>query len=451
MAPADFFSPGRHPAKNDAQARGGGWGMFKLEENGTSVRTELLAGLTTYMTMVYIAFVNPVILADAGMDKGAVFVATCLAASFGSALMGLYANYPVALAPGMGLNAYFTYSVVKGLGIPWEAALAAVFASGVLFLLVSVTPVRQWIIDSISKSQKLAISVGIGFFLVLIGMRGAGLIAADPETLVRLGDIKSPGAAIAVAAFVLMAALDARKIHGAILIGILFAYVAGFAFGLSTFTGIASLPPSIAPVFLKMDLAALFDTAMLAVVLTFFFIVVFDNTGTLIGVARAAGMMQPDGSLPRLERALVVDSTAAMAGAALGTSTTTSYIESAAGVNAGGRTGLVAVTVAVLFLATLLFAPLAGSIPAFATAPALVFVGCLMMAAAKDIEFDDPTEYVPAAVTIIAMPLTFSIADGIAFGLIAYAGIKLLAGRWAELPVAVCVLAALFILRFALL
>jgi AGZA family xanthine/uracil permease-like MFS transporter len=425
--------------------------MFKLQEAGTNVRTELLAGLTTYMTMVYIAFVNPAILADAGMDKGAVFVATCLAAAFGSALMGLYANFPVALAPGMGLNAYFTYSVVQGLGIPWEAALAAVFASGVLFLIVSVTPVRQWVIDSISKSQKLAISVGIGFFLVIIGFKGAGLIAADPETLVRLGDVKSPAVAIAVAAFILMAALDARRIHGAILIGILAAYLAGFAFGLSSFTGIASLPPPIAPVFLEMDLAALFDTAMLAVVLTFFFVVVFDNTGTLIGVARAAGMMQPDGSLPGIGRALAVDSTATMVGAALGTSTTTSYIESAAGVNAGGRTGLVAVAVAALFLATLFLAPLAASIPAFATAPALVFVGCLMMAGARDIDYDDATEYIPAAVTIIAMPLTFSIADGIAFGLIAYAGIKLLAGRWAELPVAVGVLAALFILRFALL
>jgi AGZA family xanthine/uracil permease-like MFS transporter len=425
--------------------------MFKLEENGTSVRTELLAGLTTYVTMVYIAFVNPAMLAETGMDKGAVFVATCLAAAFGSALMGLYANFPVALAPGMGLNAYFTYSVVKGLGIPWEAALAAVFASGVLFLIVSITPVRRWIIDSISKSQKLAISAGIGFFLAVIGLNGAGLIASDPVTLVKLGDVKSPAAAIAVAAFILMAALDARKVHGAILIGIFAAYGAALLLGLAPFAGIASLPPSIAPVFLKMDLPALLDTAMLAVVLTFFFIVLFDNTGTLIGVARAAGMMQPDGSLPRLERALAADSAAAMAGAALGTSTTTSYIESAAGVNAGGRTGLVAVTVAVLFVATLFFSPLAGSIPAFATAPALVFVGCLMMAAAKDIAFDDPTEYVPAAVTIIAIPLTFSIADGIAFGFIAYAGIKLIAGRWAEIPATVCILAALFILRFALL
>ncbi len=425
--------------------------MFKLHENGTDVRTELLAGLTTYMTMVYIAFVNPAMLAETGMDKGAVFVATCLAAAFGSALMGLYANFPVALAPGMGLNAYFTYSVVKGMGVPWEAALAAVFASGALFLIVSVTPIRRAIIDSISKSQKLAISVGIGFFLAVIGLKGAGLIAADPATLVRLGDVKSPAVAIAVAAFILMAALDARKIHGAILIGILAAYAAGLVLGLASFSGIAALPPSIAPVFLKMELGALLDVAMVPVVLTFFFIVLFDNTGTLIGVARAAGLMQPDGSLPRIGRALAVDSTATMAGAALGTSTTTSYIESAAGVNAGGRTGLVAVTVAALFLATLFFAPLAGSIPAFATAPALIFVGCLMMAGARDIDYDDATEYVPAAVTIIAMPLTFSIADGIAFGLVAYAGEKLLAGRWAELPIAVGVLAILFLLRFALL
>jgi AGZA family xanthine/uracil permease-like MFS transporter len=268
---------------------------------------------------------------------------------------------------------------------------------------------------------------------------------------VTLGDLKQPAVAIAVAAFILTAALDARRIHGAILIGIIAAYVAALLCGLAPFSGVASLPPPIAPVFLKMDISALFDIAMTSVVLTLFFIVLFDNTGTIIAVARAGGMMQPDGSVPGLERALVVDSTAAMAGAALGTSTTTSYIESAAGVNAGGRTGLVAVTVAILFLATLFFAPLAASIPAFATAPALIFVGCLMMAAAKDIEFDDPTEYLPAAVTIISMPLTFSIADGIAFGFIAYAGIKALAGRWAELRIAVAILAVLFVLRFALL
>jgi AGZA family xanthine/uracil permease-like MFS transporter len=296
--------------------------MFKLQENGTTVRTELLAGLTTYVTMVYIAFVNPAILADAGMDRGAVFVATCLAAALGSALMGIYANFPIALAPGMGLNAYFTYSVVKGLGVPWEAALAAVFASGILFLLVSVTPVRRWIIDSISRSMKMAISVGIGLFLAVIGMKGAGLIATDPVTLVTLGDLKQPAVAIAVAAFILTAALDARRIHGAILIGIIAAYVAAVLLGLAPFSGVASLPPPIAPVFLQMDLASIFDIGMASVVLTLFFIVLFDNTGTILAVARAGGMMQPDGSVPRLERALVVDSTAAMAGAALGTSTT---------------------------------------------------------------------------------------------------------------------------------
>ncbi len=425
--------------------------MFKLHEHGTNVRTELLAGLTTYMTMVYIAFVNPAILAETGMDKGAVFVATCLAAAFGSALMGLYANFPIALAPGMGLNAYFTYSVVKGMGVPWEAALAAVFASGALFLIISITPLRRWIIDSISKSQKLAISVGIGFFLAVIGLQSAGIIAADPVTMVQLGDVKSPGVAIATAAFILIAALDARRFPGAILIGIIFAYIAALILGLAPISAIASAPPSIAPVFLKLDFPALLDLAMLPVVLTFLFVVLFDNTGTLLGVARAAGLTQPDGTVPRLERAFVVDSTSTMAGAALGTSTTTSYIESAAGANAGGRTGLVSVTVALLFLVTLIFAPLAGSIPAFATAPALIFVGCLMMTGIKDIDFDDPTEYVPAAVTIISMPLTFSIADGIAFGLIAYTGVKLLAGRWADISLAVLLLAAMFVLRFALL
>jgi len=425
--------------------------MFELEKNGTTVRTELLAGLTTYVTMVYITFVNPAILAETGMDKGAVFVATCLAAAFGSGFMGLYANYPVALAPGMGLNAYFTYSVVKGLGIPWQAALGAVFLSGVLFLIVSVTPIREWMINSISRSLKLAISVGIGFFLAVIGLQSAGVIAADPTTLVTLGDLKSPAIAIAVLAFVLMCALYARNVPGAILIGILAAYAAGIVLGLSTFAGAASLPPSIQPVLLQLDVTSALDFGMAAIVFTFFFVVLFDNSGTLIGVAHAAGMMRPDGTVPRIGRALTVDSTATMVGAALGTSSTTSYIESAAGVKAGGRTGLVALTVAALFLATLFFAPLAGSVPTFATAPALLFVGCLMIAGARDIDYEDATEYVPAAVTIVSMPLTYSIADGIAFGLVTYAGIKLLAGRPREISPAVAILAVLFVARFAFL
>jgi AGZA family xanthine/uracil permease-like MFS transporter len=424
---------------------------FELEKHATNVRIELLAGLTTFMTMAYIIFVNPAILADAGMDKGAVFVATCLAAAFGSAFMGLYANYPVALAPGMGLNAYFTYGVVKGMGHAWETALGAVFLSGILFLIVSLTPIREWVINSIPKSLKLSIAAGIGLFLAIIGLQSAGIVKAHPATLVTLGDLKSAAVVLAVIGFILMAALDARRVPGAILIGILAAAIAGAFLGLSKFTGVVSLPPSIAPVLLKLDLVKALEIGLVAIVFTFFFVDVFDNTGTLVGVAHKAGLVNPDGTLPRVKRALTVDSTAAMVGAALGTSTTTSYIESAAGVNAGGRTGLVAVTVAVLFLAALFFAPLAGAIPAFATAPALVYVACLMMSAVTEIDFADPSEFVPAVVVIVTMPLTFSIAHGIAFGFIAYAGIKLLAGRLRDVSLAVAVLAVLFVVKFALL
>src|SRR5262245_17458748 len=424
---------------------------FELDKHATNVRTELLAGLTTFMTMAYIVFVNPAILADAGMDKGAVFVATCLAAAFGSAFMGLYANYPVALAPGMGLNAYFTYGVVKGMGYSWETALGAVFLSGILFLIVSLTPIREWVINSIPKSLKLSIAAGIGLFLAIIGLQSAGIIKAHPATLVTLGDLRSPTVVLAVLGFIVMAALDTRRVPGSILIGILAAAIAGALLGLSKFTGIVSLPPSIAPVFLKLDIVKALEIGLIAIVFTFFFVDVFDNTGTLIGVAHKAGLVNPDGTLPRVKRALAVDSTAAMVGAGLGTSTTTSYIESAAGVNAGGRTGLVAVTVAVLFLAALFFAPLAGAIPAFATAPALVYVACLMMSAVTEVDFSDPSEFVPAVVVIVAMPLTFSIAHGIAFGFIAYVGIKLLAGRLRDISLAVAVLAALFVIKFALL
>jgi AGZA family xanthine/uracil permease-like MFS transporter len=424
---------------------------FELERNRTTVRTEIVAGLTTFLTMAYIIFVNPTILADAGMDKGAVFVATCLAAAFGSAFMGLYANYPIALAPGMGLNAYFTYGVVKGMGHAWETALGAVFLSGILFLIVSLTRVREWIIDSIPLSLKMAIAAGIGLFLAIIALKNAGLIEAHPATLVTLGNLRSPAVVLAALGFLVMVALDVRRVPGAIIIGILATALAGIALGINAFAGVVSLPPSIAPVFLKMDIAKALEIGLVAIVFTFFFVDVFDNTGTLVAVAHKAGLIGRDGKLPRINRALTVDSTAAMAGAALGTSTTTSYNESAAGVNAGGRTGLVAVTVAALFLLALFFAPLAGSIPAFATAPALFYVACLMMSAVREIDFSDATEYVPAVVTIATMPLTFSIAHGLAFGFIAYAGIKLLAGRATELNAALIMLAALFVLKFALL
>ena len=424
---------------------------FELEKHGTTVRTEIVAGFTTFMTMAYIIFVNPQILSDAGMDLGAVFVATCLAAAFASAFMGLYANYPIALAPGMGLNAYFTYGVVKGMGHSWETALGAVFLSGILFLLVSLTRIREWVIDSIPLSLKFATAAGIGMFLAIIGMKSAGIIQASPATLVTMGDLKTLPVALAVIGFLLMVALDSRKVPGAIIIGILAVTAAGIALGLNKFGGVVSLPPSVAPVFLKLDIMGALEVGLIAIVFTFFFVDVFDNTGTLLGVAHKAGLVGPDGKLPRVRRALTVDSTAAMAGAAIGTSTTTSYIESAAGVNAGGRTGLVAVTVAVLFIAALFFAPLAGSIPAFATAPALVYVACLMMSAIKEVDFSDATEYAPAVITVAAMPLTFSIAHGIAFGFIAYTGIKLLAGRFGDIKPAVAILAALFVAKFAFL
>ena len=422
---------------------------FELERHKTTVRTEILAGVTTFMTMAYIIFVNPQILADAGMDRGAVFVATCLAAALASALMGLYANYPIALAPGMGLNAYFTYSVVLGMGHSWQTALGAVFLSGILFLIVSLTRIREWVIDSIPLSLKLAIAAGIGLFLAIIGLKSAGIIQGSEATLVTLGDLKSLPVVLAVLGFLVMVALDARGIPGAIIIGILAVTAVGIALGVNSFGGIVSMPPSIAPVFLQLDILGALEVGLIAIVFTFFFVDVFDNTGTLVGVAHKTGLVGPDGKLPRVRRALTVDSTAAMAGALLGTSTTTSYIESAAGVNAGGRTGLVAVTVAVLFLAALFFAPLAGSIPAFATAPALVYVACIMMSAVKEIDFSDVTEYTPAIITIAAMPLTFSIAHGIAFGFITYTGIKLLAGRLSDIKPAVAVLAVLFVLKFA--
>lgn len=422
---------------------------FELDKHGTTLRTEIVAGVTTFMTMAYIIFVNPQILADAGMDRGAVFVATCLAAAFASAFMGLYANYPIALAPGMGLNAYFTYGVVKGMGHSWETALGAVFLSGILFLVVSLTRIREWVIDSIPVSLKLAIAAGIGLFLAIIGLKSAGIIQGSPATLVTIGDLKSIPVLLAAIGFLLMVALDSRRVPGAIIIGILAVTAAGIALGIGSFGGIVSLPPSIGPVFLKLDVVGALEIGLIAIVFTFFFVDVFDNTGTLVGLAHKAGLVGPDGKLPRVNRALTVDSTAAMAGAALGTSTTTSYIESAAGVNAGGRTGLVAVTVAVLFLAALFFAPLAGSIPAFATAPALVYVACMMMSAVKEVDFSDVTEYAPAVITIAAMPLTFSIAHGIAFGFIAYTGIKLLSGRFGEMKPAVAILAVLFVLKFA--
>ncbi|MGE5476459.1 MAG: NCS2 family permease [Bacteroidales bacterium] len=425
--------------------------LFALKAHRTTVGAEVLAGVTTFLTMAYIIFVNPAILADAGMDRGAVFAATCLAAAVGSAAMGLWANYPIALAPGMGLNAYFTYSVVLGMGQSWQVALGAVFISGVLFLVLAVTRVREAIINAIPHSLKLAISAGIGLFLGIIALKNAGIVTAHPATLVGLGDVTKAPALLAVGGFMAMVALDVRKVPGAILIAILGTTAAGMALGVTPFAGIVSPPPSLAPTFLQMDVAGAAHMGLVAIVFAFLFVDMFDNAGTLIGLAHRAGMLDDKGRLPRIGRALMADSLAAMASGVLGTSTTTSYIESAAGIKAGGRTGLTAVVVAALFVLALAFSPLAGSIPGYATAPALLFVACLMARGLADIAWDDMTEAVPAVVTALAMPLTFSIAHGISFGFITFAGIKLLSGKVRDISPTVALLAAAFVLKYWLL
>ena len=426
--------------------------FFKLREKNTTVRTELLAGLTTFLTMAYIIFVNPDILSAAGMDKGAVFVATCLAAAIGTLIMGLYANMPIALAPGMGLNAFFAFVVVKGMGLSWQIALAAVFVEGILFFILSVLPIREWLINSIPRSQKLAIAAGIGFFLGLIGLKSAGIVIADPATFVTAGHLTSWPVLLAACGFVLMIALDHMRIPGAVMIGVILVAIAGMVIGISPAPhGIVSLPPSLEPTFLKLDLNGLFHLAwqtMLFVVFAFLLVDVFDNAGTLIGLAHHAGMLDERGHLPGLGRALISDSSAASIGAVLGTSTTTSYIESGAGIMAGGRTGLTAVTVAVLFLLAVVFAPIATAIPAYATAPAILFVACLMARSLTGIDWEDMTEFVPAVITVLSMPFTFSIATGIGFGFVAYTSIKVLCGRVTEISSAVWVITAVFLIYF---
>lgn len=422
--------------------------FFQLTKNKTTLKQEVIAGVTTFLTMSYVIFVNPSILADAGMDKGAVFVATCLAAIIGTLIMGVLANYPVALAPGMGLNAFFTYTVVLGMGVAWQTALGAVFISGIIFLVLSILPVREWLINSIPRTLKVAIAGGIGFFLAIIGLKNANIIVAHPNTLVSVGSLTEPTVVLAVLAFALMTALYFRRIPGAILISILAATAVGVILQLTPAPGLISMPPSLAPTFLQMDVTGALEMGLLIVIFTFVLTDLFDTAGTLVGVTQGAGMVDEHGRLPRLKNALFADSSATIAGSILGTSTTTSYVESLAGVEAGGRTGLTAVTVAILFLLSLFFAPLAGAIPSYATAPALVFVACLMAKNLKDINWDDLTEYIPAVVTVLAMPLTFSIATGIGFGFISYALIKIFSGRFKDLSVSVLTISALFLIKF---
>jgi adenine/guanine/hypoxanthine permease len=438
----------RASRESDSQIVSGLDRYFGLAEQGTDVRTEFIAGVTTFLTMVYIVFVNPIILGKTGMDQGAVFVATCIAAAVSTLVMALYANYPIALAPGMGINAFFAFTVVLTYKYTWQQALAAVFCSGVLFFLISVFRIRQYVIDAIPQNLKLAVSAGVGLFLGIIALEEAKVVVDHPATLVTLGDLTNPQAVLMLLGFVLIAGLNFRRILGATLIGILAVTVIGLPFGLAKFTGVISMPPSIAPTLLQLDFSRVTEVTFLVVVFSILFVDVFDNAGTLIGVTHRTGLMK-DGKLARMKEALISDSFAAMFGALIGTSTTTSYIESAAGVSAGGRTGLTAAFVALFFLLALFFAPLAGMIPAYASAAALLYVACVMARGLAEIDWEDITEYAPAVVTAITMPLTYSIATGIGLGFITYTLAKLIAGKIQDTAPAVVVLAILFAVKFA--
>ncbi|XLZ71323.1 NCS2 family permease [Massilia sp. SR12] len=422
--------------------------IFKLKEAGSDVRTEVVAGLTTFLTMAYIIFVNPTILGDAGMPKEAVFVATCLAAALGTLIMGLYANYPIGMAPGMGLNAYFAYAVVLGMGIAWPVALGAVFISGCLFLLVSLFGLREAIVNGIPRSLRIALTVGLGLFLGLIALKGAGIVIANPNTMVAVGDLHKAPALLAIIGFLLIVTLDRLKVKGAILIGIMAVTILSFFFDGNTFKGVFSAPPSLDATLFKLDVPGALGVGVLNVVLVFFLVELFDATGTLMGVAGRAGLLV-SGKMERLNKALLADSTAIVAGSMLGTSSTTAYLESAAGVQAGGRTGLTALVVALLFLAALFIAPLAGVVPSYATAPALLYVACLMLSDLGDIDWAETTESIPAAITALLIPFTFSIAHGIAFGFITYAALKLLTGRFREVKPIVWLIALTFGFKYA--
>ncbi len=444
----------KKPANKKTRAEAGVQGdevdrFFGLAEAGTTKGREVRAGLATFLTMAYIIFLNPAILSQAGMDFGAVFVATCLAAAVGSALMGLLANYPIALAPGMGLNAYFAYTVVPALGGNWQIALGCVFVSGVLFLALSLTPFREWLINAIPKDLKLGIAAGIGLFLAIIGLQNAGIIQDHPTTLVTLGDFSEPGTLLACVGFLLIVYFYVRRISGALLFGI------GAITLLAIFTGQQApmlhpiTPPEIAPTFLQLNIEGALAPALIGVIFTFLLIDILDTAGTLIAVGHQGHLLDEKGRLPRLRRALIADSGATVIGAALGTSTTTSYIESAAGIQEGGRTGLAALVVAMLFVLAIALAPVAKSVPIFATAPALVFVACMMLASLKGVNWDDASDYIPAAVIVIAMPLTFSISTGIGLGFVTHCVVKAAARRFDEFNWAVALIAALFLAMLA--
>ena len=431
--------------------------LFKLSEHGTTVKTELMAGLTTFVTMAYIIFVNPDIMAKTGMDKDALVVATCIGAAIGCMLMGLYANWPVGLAPGMGLNAFFTYTVVFDMGYTWQVAMAAVFVSGVLFALMSFYKIREWILDSIPQSLRYAMTAGVGLFLGIIGFKSAGIIVASQPTLVTMGDFTEPSVLLAALTFLIIGSLFRRNLFGAVLIGMLVTTLAGIPLGLvSAPASIISMPPSIAPLFMAMDFEhlfynteGLFNVGMVSVIISFLFVNMFDTAGTLMGVADKANLVNEKGEIQNLKKSLKADSVSSVLGACVGCPPVTSYVESASGVAAGGRTGLTAVTVGALFLAATFFTDVALIIPSYATAGALIFVSFLMMSGLSKVNWDEFTDYVPACITAIMMAFTFSIANGIALGFIAYTFLKVGSGKYQEVSISIWVLTAVFVAKLA--
>ena len=428
---------------------------FKVREKGSSVRTELLAGLTTFIAMAYILFVNPNILTDAGIPKDAAIASTIWIAALASLAMGVFANYPVALAPGMGLNAFFAYYVCGVLGLHWTVALGAVFFSGVLFLILTVGGIRQAIINAVPRDLKLAISVGIGLFIAFIGLKGTGLIVENSATYVALGHVTAPTTLLSLFGLLFTAALMARNIHGAILIGIFVTTILAMAFGMTPapqgFGDIISTSlPHMGATFGQLDLAGAWNYGLVSIIFTFTVVELFDNMGTLIGLTTKAKMVKPDGHIENIDKALTTDAVGTMVSAVFGTSTVTSYIESAAGIASGGRTGLTAVAAGMLFLTALLFTPLIGLVPAFATAPALILVGALLMSEVGKIDFSDFTNALPAFLTIIMMPLTSSIANGFAFGFISYTVMKLFAGQYKKISWIMYLVSIAFLINLAL-
>jgi AGZA family xanthine/uracil permease-like MFS transporter len=428
--------------------------LFQIKQRGTSLRTEVFAGFTTFFTMAYIVVVNPSILGQAGMPLAGVAAATCIAAGLGSILMGVISNYPLALAPGMGLNAYFTFTVVKGLGVPWETALGCVFLSGVAFLLLTVVGARQMIVNAIPRSLFSAVAGGVGLFIAFIGFKDAGIIVANPATTVGLGDLTAHSVALSLLGLTIIAGLQAWKVKGALLIGILATTVGGWLLGLVHFAPAPYQLSALSATAFKLNIPAAlslkgaFGAALVEIVFVFLFVDLFDNVGTLVAVTKRAGFIMPDGTIPRLNRILFADSIATLIGATAGTSTVTSYVESAAGVEVGGRTGLTSVVVGLLFLLTFFFAPLVQAIPAAATAPALILVGAMMMGALAEVEWADPIIAIPAFLTLIMIPLTFSIANGLAFGITSHAILILVRGQARRKDWLVFLLAFLFTLRF---